>query len=244
MIKLNAALGLLQGVKSRVRDELSLAYRTVQKPDLFSGFQKSYLPLDEEGEKLPPENKIVQYTFDGLIAQLVPGLARLIDLQAAVDAGNQVASGQLRLSAELAFEEVPVSTLLWLEKQFTDLRTLVLSAPVVDPAKVWSRDENTGLLVTDARTTTRTRKVPRSIVLYDATDKHPAQVQAFQADEIVGSWTTTDQSGALTLVRQRQLLARIDGVLEALKLAREEANATEVPDQNVGRDLLDFVFRA
>ena len=50
----------------------------------------------------------------------------------------------------------------------------------------------------------------------------------------VGYWTTVKFSGALPARRVNELLDRIERLQQAVKFAREEANAAEVADQRAG----------
>jgi len=82
----------------------------------------------------------------------------------------------------------------------------------------------------------------KGIVLYDATEHHPAQTQLITEDVVVGHWTTTKFSGAIPRPRKKVLLERIRQLADAVKFAREQANSIEADDQKVGRKVLDFIF--
>jgi hypothetical protein len=90
--------------------------------------------------------------------------------------------------------------------------------------------------------TNRTKKVPRVLVKYEATDKHPAQVETWFEDIPVGVWNTVHLSGAVPAARQRELLARVADLAEAVKIAREEANMAEVTDQHVGGAIFAYLL--
>jgi len=82
--------------------------------------------------------------------------------------------------------------------------------------------------------TTKTKKIPRNHVKAEATDKHPAQVEVYYEDVVVGYWRTVKFSGALPASRVKELLDRVDKLQQAVKFAREEANNSEVTDQHIG----------
>jgi len=42
--------------------------------------------------------------------------------------------------------------------------------------------------------------------------------------------------------RKKQLLARIEKLSNAVKFAREQANAAEAPDKKLGKEVFDFLF--
>ena len=116
------------------------------------------------------------------------------------------------------------------------MRTFIDKMPTLDESEDWRKDEATGLFKTEPTKTHRTAKVQEAIVLYDATEKHPAQTQLITKDVIVGYWNQVKQSGAITRGEKRKLLEKVEAVLNAVKSAREEANSIEAPDKKeIGR---------
>ena len=79
-------------------------------------------------------------------------------------------------------------------------------------------------------------------MLYDATDKHPAQTQLITKDVNVGTWQHTRFSGALPEDEKKRLLKRIVGLQVATKKAREEANGAPVPQVKLGSKVFDYLF--
>ena len=139
--------------------------------------------------------------------------------------------------------QVPVSYLLFLEKQLTDIHTFVAKLPVLDPSVNWTFNDAAGYYAADAvQKPTPTNKVPRNHVLAEATEKHPAQVQVYYEDVTVGTWTTVKFSGALPATEVRAILDRVTKLREAVKMAREEANGTEVADQHLATAILGHLF--
>lgn len=251
-LKLTALLGILNGndgVKARAKREETDAYHDLKRPTLFNGFTKTYTPLDEEnGDKFPPESEILQRNVEDVLDGLVGTLAKSIDTQTAVDATNGNTTATLVIARngdeEIVIEKIPVVTLLWLEKQLDNLKALVTAAPELNPTKEWIYNENDGVYVTAPRTSIKTKKVAVPIVLYPATDRHPAQVHVDNQDTTIGHWTTVDRSGAMPATRKRELLTRISELKDAVKTARETANATaEVVEINYGRELLEHLLR-
>ena len=82
----------------------------------------------------------------------------------------------------------------------------------------------------------------RPVVLYDATEHHPAQTQLISEDVTIGHWETTYRSGALPVPRKEALLEKIDAVRNAVKRARSRANDQEVARREVGAALLSYIF--
>jgi hypothetical protein len=90
--------------------------------------------------------------------------------------------------------------------------------------------------------TIKTKKIPRNHVKAEATEKHPAQVEVYYEDVVVGTWRTIKFSGALPASRVNELLNRVEKLQEAVKFAREEANNLEVTEPKVGAKVFQYLF--
>ncbi|WNI17661.1 hypothetical protein [Actinacidiphila sp. ITFR-21] len=230
--------------KTEAYGALTAAHHQVQKPPLLAGITRTYRPRDEEGEILPAESTRVQFRADDAIDQALTGLRPFYDVTATKDWANCEARADIRIGDQVLLAAVPVTYLLFLEKQLTSLHTFVDKLPVLDPSEQWQWDEQAGVWRTAAYETVRSKKVPRNHVKAPATDKHPAQVEVYYEDVPVGTWTTVKFSGALPATRRQELLNRLAVVRDAIKYAREEANATVVTNQRPGATLLNYLFAA
>lgn len=242
MAKLNQVLAIEKGVKARTAGAVTKLYHLVQKPALLTGLVKNYQPLDEDGQHYPPERQRVQVMAEDTLKNTRKALSELFDITAQKDFANCEARATIKVDGHELIENVPVTYLLFLEKQLVDFRTLVSKIPSLDSSEDWRLDSATGLFKTEPTKTTRTAKVQRPIVLYDATADHPAQTQLITEDVVVGHWTTTKQSGALTADRKTELLERVAKLLEAVKFARETANSSVAPKVAVSDILFGFLL--
>ena len=242
MAKLNQIIAVEKGVKSKSFQDLTEAHHAVQKPTLLSGLSRVYQPKDEEGEQLPPESTKVQIKSEEILRDTAATLTRLFDVTATKDWANCHAKADVTVDGQVLLRDVPVSYLLFLEKQLTDLNTFVKKLPVLDAAESWAFDASADCYRTDAVRTIRTRKVPRNHVKAEATEHHPAQVEVYYEDIPVGYWSTTKFSGALPARRVHELSARVEKLQAAVKFAREEANGAEVTDQRVGDAVFGYLF--
>ncbi|MFI0418813.1 hypothetical protein [Spongiactinospora sp. 9N601] len=242
MTKLNQILAVEKGVKSEVQRKVTDAYQQIQKAPLLSGISRTYQPIDDEGEQLPPEATRVQVQAEAVLKGVGDVLTRLFDVTATKDWANCAAKADVMVDGSVLLADVPVTYLLFLEKQLTDVHTFISKLPTLDPAETWAQDEHTEAWRTEPVKTTRTKKVPRNHVLAAATDKHPAQVQVYNEDIVVGYWTKVAFSGALPQRRVNELLARVQKLQEAVKYAREEANGTEVVDQKIGEKVFAYLL--
>ncbi|MFE9723045.1 hypothetical protein ACFYQ5_05485 [Streptomyces sp. NPDC005794] len=242
MTKLNQIIAVEKGVKSKSLQDITAAHHKVQKPTLLAGISRTYQPKDEEGEQLPPESARVQVKAEEALREMSASLTRLFDVIATKDWANCSARADITVDGRTIVAEVPVSYLLFLEKQLTDLHTFVKKLPVLDASESWSLDPSTDWWKTDPVRTIRTKKVPRNHVKAEATDKHPAQVDVYYEDVPIGYWTTVKFSGALPARRVNELLERVEKLQHAVKFAREEANGAEVTDRRVGDAVFGYLF--
>lgn len=242
MPKLNQIIAVEKGVKSKSALELARAQQEIQKPVLLAGLSRTYQPKDEEGEQFPPESTRVQVKAEDLLRTAATSLTRLFDVTAAKDWANTAATADVVVDGRALLAGVPVPYLLFLEKQLGELHAFVRRLPVLDAAESWAQDPSTDTWKTEPVRTVRTKKVPRNHVKAEATEQHPAQVDVYYEDIAIGYWTTVKFSGALPARRVNELLERVERLQEAVKFAREEANAFEVDDQRVGEAVFGYLL--
>jgi hypothetical protein len=240
--KLNQIIAVEKGVKAKSFAELTDAHHAVQKPALLSGISRSYQPKDDEGDTFPPESTKVQVRAEDVLDRTAATLTRLFDVTATKDWANCAATADVVVDGTALVSDVPVSYLLFLEKQLVDLATFVKKLPVLDAAESWEHDPVTNAWRTPAVQTNRSKKVYRNHVKAEATDRHPAQVEMYTEDVTAGQWTTVKFSGALPAERVKELAARVEKLHHAVKFAREEANGLEVTDQQVGEAVFGYLF--
>lgn len=243
MTKLNQVIAIEKGVKNQTTRTETDLYHALEKRQLFTGLSRVYTPKDEEdGDRLPAEAVAVQIKSTEVIAQLTDALVRLIDLTATKDWSNTQAKADIVVDGTALAEDVPVTTLMFLEKELEKLAAFVGRIPVLDPAITWTYDPGRGVHVAQPVQTVRTKKIPRNHVLYEATEQHPAQVQMFTEDVVVGTWEKVEFSGALPADEINAIGKRLDKLRTAVKFAREAANTIEVTDVHYGAAILTYLF--
>lgn len=243
MAKLNQIIAIEKGIKSRTQSDITQIYHNIQRHDLFVGFAKSYTPKDDEGEKLPPENKRVQITYRDALNVLALAASELFDVTARKDYTNQVAKADVVIDGKTIIKDAPVSFLLFLEKQLTDHRTTIAALPVLDAADEWTWDAQALLYKTAPVQTMRTKKIVKPIVMFPATPEHPAQTQLINEDVQAGIWNNVKHSGAIPRKEKEVLLDKLEDLLKAIKEAREEANGqAEVPTPKIGEAIFGYLL--
>lgn len=184
--QLNQIIALEKGVKSRAHADVVSRALELAKAPLLSGISRTYRPKDDEGEQLPPESTRVQLRATEVLADVQSALTRLFDVTLTKDVANGAAKADLVVDGRTLAPDLPVTYLLFLEKQLSELGAFLSRLPVLDPSETWTFDETADCYATTASQTTRSKKVPRNHVKADATDKHPAQVEMYFEDVLVG----------------------------------------------------------
>lgn len=240
--KLHEVVAVRKGVKSRVYSEITTLHRGSDKADLFNGLLKEYTPKDEAAETLPPESKKVQKIVEDLLKQTAKLQAEAWDIEATQEYGNQTAKADLVVGGQTLLTNVPVTLLIYLEKQLNDLRTFVAALPTLDSDKDWEADPNSKLFRTKPVRTHHTGKVEKQVVVVQATKEHPAQWTTVKDDVTIGYWDKCFFSGALPVPRKEALVERIDKLQIAVKEARSRANGTEVERMKIGDAVFGYLF--
>lgn len=241
-MRLNQIIALVQGKKTKAQKLLTTVHHGWHK-DRITGITRTYSPLEEEGEMFPPESRIVQLRVSDAIQTVQKELEEFLNIVATQEYANTSAKASIVVGDIAILEDVPVSVLLFLEKQLIDLRTLATNLPTLPTDKVWKLDEAKHCFVTDPEQTVKTQKKVEVIVKYDATKEHPAQTDLINVDKTIGHWTMIHLSGALPEKERDAIIDRIEKLQDAVKVAREHANSAEVSMQNdFGKSVLGYIF--
>lgn len=241
MTKLHQVIALEKTRKNQAKAKGDEAYHQLQRHQLSQGLRETYEPHAEDDVPVEPKYQKVQVKAEDLIDAYLASQAPAWNIQATKDWANTTAKADVKIGKTVLLREVPVTTLISLEKWLTDVRTVIAHAPTLDPAENWHLNDATGLYETEPAQVVRTKKVAKHEVVVPATDKHPAQVAVQQVDVIAGTWTKTKLSGAMEETRQAEYADRVSQLLEAVKTAREEANGAEVNDTKVAEPLITWL---
>lgn len=241
-MKLNQVLAVEKGLKQRVTRDLTELHKISQKPELYDGHTRTYEPKHEDGEQVPQESKKIQLHGNEVLWKLEETLGELFDITATKDKTNTVTSATVRVDGHTIIEDVPVSYLLFLEKQLDDIYTAVRKLPVLDPSVEWHWSEERNCYASNPQDKNRTEKVPEPVVLHPGTDKHPPQTQLEYRDRVIGTYTTIRFSDALPEQKKADILKRIVRLKDAVKQAREEANAVDAVRLRVGKDVFSYIL--
>lgn len=241
-MKLNQVLAIEKGVKASSTRALTDLHRKAQTQALYDGRERTYQPLNEEGEKFPPESQKVQIKAKNVLKEVQSALSELFDVTFTKDSANMSAVADVKVDGTSLLTAVPVTYLLFLEKQLTDLHTFVAKMPILDPSENWQWDDGQSAFRSPVVETAKTKKTIKPVILHPATKEHPAQVKEVSEDVVIGYWRQTRFSGALTQEKKDDILDRIHKLQQAVKFAREEANSVTVTKKEVAGAIFSYVF--
>ena len=242
MTKLNQIIAVSKSKKAQAVAIKTRSYQILQKNDLFTGIERNYTPKEDDGERLPSESKKVQATVSEVVESVRDAWTNMFDVVLTQDVGNSIAKANVVVNGSTILKDMPATTLIFLEKELTDFKAFVEAIPTLGGDQNWSGDTNDELFKSEYSETHRTKKVSKPIVLYDATENHPAQTQLVTEDILAGYWKTRYISGAIPAAEKKHCLKNVEVLKEAVVRAREQANSTEIEDLSQGQAVFNFIF--
>lgn len=255
MNRLNKVLAIERAIKPGIYARFTELHKATQRAGAMDGFEKTYRPAKEDdsnsasssktqARQFPPESKKAEFSAWEVFEEVSKSLSELFDCTATKDWANCSAKGDVIVDGVTLLTQVPAAHILFLDKQLSDIRKFISSIVELDPAIEWNKDPNTNLYKAAPTESIKTEKILEPLTLAPATDKHPAQVQVQNKDSIVGFWTTIKYSGALSPAHKKELLVRVQKLINAVKGALEQANMVEAPTQDVGSKIFGFLFKS
>lgn len=246
MSKLHELLAVMGDTASAAHAILSETENTfLKKPDHFKGQTRSVTFFDESraGENVSETKELVTTIYDKLDHTLGV-VGRHYDALLQQESANQEATADLVVNGKTIATNLPATFLLGMETRLKSLREVLLKTPTLEPAIKWTQDEATGanVFISDPQYNFRTEKEIRHKVLYDATDKHPAQIQQWTEDKPVARIETVHRSGMISPAAKSRMISRLDMMISAVKKARQRANLVEVPDRRIAQEMFDFLL--
>ena len=241
--KLNQIIAVVSGKKKQTDAALTEIYHKLQsKGDLFNGLTRTYKATADDGETLPSEIKLPQVNTKDAITAAKTVLKDLIDVVAVQDNTNTIAKADVVVDDKVIIADVPVTYLLFLEKQLENIGAFVSKLPTLDPGERWEFSAEQDCYVTKPNVTNRNVKTPRVLIKVAATDKFPAQVDVYNEDVKAGEWTNVKLSTCIDVKQRNEFQGRVRKLIDAVKFAREQANSIETVKVEYADDLLSYIF--
>lgn len=232
----------LEGRAKKIMEETRKVFK--DKAALFMGAVRTYKPFVEDGISYPSENQAMTSTVDEKLAYTIKEVEKYYDALLQKESTNQVAKADLEVDGVVIAKDVPATFLLGMESRLKQLREIYDAVPTLAVGTEWKLDESKGdgvYSIVHPEEAMKTQKTTKSKVLYEATDKHPAQIDKWEEVENVGKYTKYIWCGMVTPARKSQMLNRVDELIRAVKKARQRANSVEVVSASIGKSLMDYI---
>lgn len=240
--ELLAVEGDLDGTYKKVLEEAKNTF--AKKPAHFFGRHKKLEMFDENAPEAPDEFQEMVTTVHDKLGYVASHVVRYLDAVLQKEKTNQMATGDIVVDGTVIAKDLPATFLLGLETRLKAVRAMYEAAPTLPPGMKWEKDSNRGehvFVMANPEEKFKTAKTFKHKVLYEATDKHPAQIEKWEEVENVGKYITETWSGMISTAGKSSLLGRIDKLIRAVKKARQRANTEEVVEISIGKELIDFI---
>src|SRR5947209_14080670 len=113
MPKLCQIIAITNTRKSTVQKEVTELHHQATKEALLTGISRTYTPKEENGEKQPAENKMVQVKATDALRAAAEAWTRLLDVVATQDFANCEAKADVVVDGHPLLRGVPVTHLLF-----------------------------------------------------------------------------------------------------------------------------------
>lgn len=247
--QLHELLAVEQSVAETANRVLAETTKTLSnKQTIFTGMTKTHEIFAEESQHLKQaaEHKEVQSTVKEQLDYAGSILTKYWDVTLQKEEANQRAKADVTINGVTIVANVPSIVLLGMEKRLTSLLAMYNGIPTLDAATAWEVDPGQakpGVFRTkynEERQHTVTTKDAK--VAAEATQYHPAQLINVETTNVIGKYTITNFSSALTSYDKAEKLGRLTDLIRAVKKARQRANNTEVNTElTFGKELLNYI---
>jgi hypothetical protein len=243
--ELLAVEGDLEGAFKKILKESVVTFE--KKGEHFIGMDKTLQMFDDaraHEEDAYREVKALVTTAQAKLDYTTDYGVRYLDAVLQKERTNQEAKADIEIDGTVIASDLPATFLLGLETRLKWVRELYEKVPTHTPGIEWIPDADMGAGVfrtKEPRHRHKTEKTMKHKVLYDATEEHPAQLETWSEDIPIGKFTETLWSGMLSPAEKSAKLGRIDKLLRAVKKARQRANAVDVVDVTIGKELFNYI---
>ncbi len=241
MSKLHEILAIEGDLKSRALKTLGEAASLFKNgAGKLLGQISIYHPVTDDEEQLESKVTNMVTTVDQALALVSADFSGWVDCAIQKEVTNGKTLAKIKINGKNI--SLPSTALLNLEKKLQALRIVYKAIPINDVTSVWEWDaDNECFRSARPEVRRKTKKVMRAFVAYEANENHPAQVNVYHEDILVGRWETIKQSGMITPKDHRQRLERLDELLRQVKQAIRRANDIDVVQIKVGENILAYI---
>lgn len=205
-----------------------------ERRTLFEGQTKVHQIFDDNKQHLvqATENKEVQSTVNEQIDYMASTVAQYYDVVLQKESANQTANADIIVDGSTIASNIPAIVLLGLESKLLSLVAVYNAIPTLDAAKSWT--PATGYAKPNVFVGTFPEERQQSVVsktwkeISPATVQHQAQLKEVESTDVIGKYTITSFSAAISSEDKAARIARLQSLIRAVKEARQRANNVEV----------------
>jgi len=239
--ELLAKIPELEAVQAKMLDETS---RLLDKKELLNGHVKILKMHDDDRvaeEAGAGERVSLTTTVPERFKYIGKAIVDRMDAEYQRELANMQAVADLTLPNGKVITAVPVTMLMWLEKELIRIRNLADRIPTLDTTVHWENDTSAELegvrrTVEPVKANkTEMTKVPVSIA--PATKEHKEQVIVVDEQKVVGHYENTRYTGCPTPRQKMVGLSVLDQMIREVKQARARANQVAVPVAAIGEEV-------
>lgn len=253
MTKLHEILAVEKTKSAAANKMLAESAAKFNKMDFFMGHDRTLKmivdsPQNAAIEESAAETREMPTTVQETLEYALAFWGNAEDVIFQKNKSNMYAVSDLHFRGAVIAKDVPVDELLGLESRLLTMRKVFEAIPTLAASIAWQPDTQSGRkgawVSTLSEVTTKTEKTTVPVVLYEATDKHPAQVKEVSSDKTVGTFKLIRRCGAATSAQKAKLITTIDELLAEVKQARMRANSVEASKEKIGDALVDIILGA
>lgn len=209
--------------------------------DNFLGITTHFAKLLEDQPNLQDEFKPLPGNVDSALDEYLNNAGQYIDVTIEKETANTTAFADVVLDGAIFLEKWSATALLNLESRLDELHKVYSAIPTLPDSEVWTFDSGKDSFVSGNRKQIRTAKVAKTIVLYDATKEHPAQVQLVSTDVPAYEVERVVYSGMVTVADKKKRIERIEKLQRAVKQARQRANTVETSENKISDKIFGYI---
>lgn len=249
--QLHEILAVEQHLDKATNKLLTETIHKFNKPEYFQGHEKT-LKMHEESDAntaiqdSEKEIKLLPTTVHETLDYLFSVWNNSENVKFQKSLTNQVATADLMYNGNVLVTSVPVDELLGLEKRLETIRNMLNEMPTLSASIAWEKDSMSGRLgswkATHAEYTTKTENTTTPVVLYEATEHHPAQVKEVPVNKVVGKKQMIKFSGAATSAQKAEVISIVDNLINEVKQARMRANTQLINNRKIAETLTDVIM--
>ena len=236
----------LENEAKKVTEEAIITFQ--KKSDHFTSHHKKLELFDQsksDETQAVEEHKEIVTTVEQKLNYVKKSIIRYFDAIGKKEATNQLAKANIILdNGDILIEDVPATLLLGLENRLVRIRDMYSAIPTLQPGINWVEDNDKGKNIFKSEHDQIRNKTERAInskILVNPTKEHPAQIEKWTEDKVVGKFITTFWSGMITPADKSKFLGRIDELIRCIKKARTRANGEEVKKFPIGEKLFNYI---